>query len=119
MTFEQLMPGRPSGTMPFPELRAGNLGVRVADSAAEIDAVQALRYRVFYQEMGARPTRPPRQPARPRYFRRRSPTICWWSTTRSGRAGGRGRHLPADPARGRGAAGPLLLRPTSTTSRRS
>ena len=41
-------------TMPFPELRAGNLGVRIATSAAEVDAVQALRYRVFYGEMGAR-----------------------------------------------------------------
>ena len=39
---------------PFPELRAGNLGVRVATEAAELDAVQALRYRVFYDEMGAR-----------------------------------------------------------------
>jgi putative hemolysin len=37
------------------ELRAGNLGVRIADSGAEIDAVQALRFRVFYQEMGAVP----------------------------------------------------------------
>jgi putative hemolysin len=41
------------GAAPFPELRAGNLGVRVAASAAEIDAVQALRFRVFYKEMGA------------------------------------------------------------------
>ena len=40
---------------PFPELRSGNLGVRLAISPAEIDAMQALRYRVFYQEMGARP----------------------------------------------------------------
>jgi putative hemolysin len=39
--------------MLFPELRAGNLGVRLAASSAEIDAAQALRYRVFYQEMGA------------------------------------------------------------------
>jgi len=38
----------------FPELRTANLGVRLAASAAEIDAIQALRYRVFYQEMGAR-----------------------------------------------------------------
>jgi len=30
--------------------------VRLAQSAAEIDAAQALRYRVFYDEMGARPT---------------------------------------------------------------
>ena len=46
--------GGETGGLPFPELRAGNLGVRIAASAAEIDAVQALRYRVFYQEMGAR-----------------------------------------------------------------
>jgi putative hemolysin len=39
--------------LPFPELRAGNLGVRIATTDAEIDAVQSLRYRVFYQEMGA------------------------------------------------------------------
>lgn len=38
----------------FGELRSGNLGVRLAVSAAEVDAVQALRYRVFYEEMGAR-----------------------------------------------------------------
>jgi putative hemolysin len=52
----------PAGTAPLPiagasfgELRSGNLGVRLAVGAAEVDAVQALRYRVFYQEMGARP----------------------------------------------------------------
>lgn len=39
---------------PFPELRAGHLGVRIAATTAEIDAVQALRYRVFYGEMGAK-----------------------------------------------------------------
>ncbi len=38
----------------FTELRAGNLGVRLAVTDDELDAVQALRYRVFYQEMGAR-----------------------------------------------------------------
>jgi putative hemolysin len=43
-----IMPG-------FAEIRAGNLGVRLASSAAEIDAVQALRYRIFYGEMGAIP----------------------------------------------------------------
>jgi putative hemolysin len=37
----------------FGELRSGNLGVRLAVDADEIDAVQALRYRVFYGEMGA------------------------------------------------------------------
>lgn len=39
----------------FTELRSGQLGVRLATTPAEIDAVQALRYRVFYEEMGARP----------------------------------------------------------------
>ncbi len=39
----------------FGELRAGHLGVRIATSSAEIDAVQSLRYRVFYEEMGAEP----------------------------------------------------------------
>jgi L-ornithine Nalpha-acyltransferase len=40
--------------VPFAELRGGDLGVRLAANAEEIDAVQALRYRVFYEEMGAR-----------------------------------------------------------------
>jgi L-ornithine Nalpha-acyltransferase len=40
----------------FGELRGGNLGVRIATTEAEIDAVQALRYRVFYAEMGAIPS---------------------------------------------------------------
>jgi putative hemolysin len=39
----------------FGELRGGNLGVRIATTPAEIDAAQALRYRVFYDERGARP----------------------------------------------------------------
>ena len=38
----------------FTELRSGDLGVRLAVGAAETDAVLALRYRVFYQEKGAR-----------------------------------------------------------------
>ena len=46
---ERMQPNRP-----FPEIRSGNLGVRIAATAGEIDAVQALRYRVFYQELGAR-----------------------------------------------------------------
>jgi putative hemolysin len=48
-----VLPALDRGT-PFVELRTGNLGVRLATNAAEIDAVQALRYRVFFQEMGAR-----------------------------------------------------------------
>jgi putative hemolysin len=39
----------------FGEIRYGNLGVRLARSEAELDAAQALRFRVFYEEMGAKP----------------------------------------------------------------
>jgi putative hemolysin len=39
----------------FGELRSGTLGVRIATGADEIDAAQALRYRIFYDEMGATP----------------------------------------------------------------
>jgi putative hemolysin len=46
---------RGPGQRGFGELRAGHLGVRVAETAAEIDAAQALRWRIFYQEMGAQP----------------------------------------------------------------
>jgi L-ornithine Nalpha-acyltransferase len=53
MTYEQMLARSRLDHLPFPELRAGNLGVRIAAAASEIDAVQALRYRVFYQEMGA------------------------------------------------------------------
>ena len=35
---------------------AGNLEVRLARSPADVDAVQALRYRVFYEEMAADPS---------------------------------------------------------------
>ncbi len=37
----------------FPELRGGQLGVRIAETQAEREAAQALRYRVFFEEMGA------------------------------------------------------------------
>jgi putative hemolysin len=37
------------------ELRAGNLGLRIARTPEELDAAQALRYRVFYDELGAVP----------------------------------------------------------------
>ncbi|HTW68963.1 MAG TPA: GNAT family N-acyltransferase [Acetobacteraceae bacterium] len=53
MTIEQRI-GRTDTDLPFPELRAGNLGVRIAVTPAETNAVQALRYRVFYRELGAR-----------------------------------------------------------------
>lgn len=41
---------------PWDAIRVGDLEVRLAASAAEIDAAQALRYRVFYEEMQAEPT---------------------------------------------------------------
>jgi putative hemolysin len=37
------------------ELRAGNLGLRIARTPEELEASQALRYRVFYEEKGAQP----------------------------------------------------------------
>ncbi|WP_114395482.1 GNAT family N-acetyltransferase [Oleisolibacter albus] len=38
------------------DLRSGSLEVRLAETSAEILAAQQLRYRVFYEEMQARPT---------------------------------------------------------------
>ena len=37
-------------------LRLGPLDLRLVDSEAELQAVQRLRFRVFYKEMKARPT---------------------------------------------------------------
>lgn len=37
--------------------RVGQLDVRLAVSEAEVAAAQALRYQIFYEEMGARPSR--------------------------------------------------------------
>jgi putative hemolysin len=37
------------------DIASGPLQVRLADGAADIDAAQALRYRIFYEIMGARP----------------------------------------------------------------
>jgi putative hemolysin len=39
----------------FGEIRSGALGARLAVTPAEIEAAQALRYQVFYDEMGASP----------------------------------------------------------------
>jgi len=38
------------------DLKVGDLEIRLAESEAEIAAAQALRYRVFYEEMSASPT---------------------------------------------------------------
>src|SRR6516164_7500934 len=37
------------------DIRSGPLQVRLAETAADIDAAQALRYRIFYERLGARP----------------------------------------------------------------
>jgi putative hemolysin len=52
---------RPSSAAPEPkarpvDLKVGDLEIRLAESEAEIAAAQALRYRVFYEEMSASPT---------------------------------------------------------------
>lgn len=41
---------------PLEPIRNGNLLARLASSEAEVEAAQALRYRVFYEEMNARPS---------------------------------------------------------------
>jgi L-ornithine Nalpha-acyltransferase len=53
-----LLPGAataPPARGPVVDLRSGPLQVRLAQTAADIDAAQALRYRVFYETLGARP----------------------------------------------------------------
>lgn len=51
-----MTPMRPmANVLALPEIRAGNLGVRLATTADELDAAQALRFRVFYDELGAKP----------------------------------------------------------------
>ena len=42
--------------IPEADIRVGSLEVRLAQGPEEIDAAQALRYKVFYEEMGAKPT---------------------------------------------------------------
>jgi L-ornithine Nalpha-acyltransferase len=42
--------------LPIVDVRSGSLQVRLAETMADIDAAQALRYRVFYEEMGASPS---------------------------------------------------------------
>jgi putative hemolysin len=37
------------------DINSGPLQVRLAECAADIDAAQALRYRIFYEKLGARP----------------------------------------------------------------
>jgi len=48
--------GAPASSAEIVKVVAGDFEVRLANSEAEIDAAQALRYRVFYEEMKANPT---------------------------------------------------------------
>lgn len=48
--------GAPSSSAEIVKVVAGDFEVRLAENAAEIEAAQALRYRVFYEEMTAKPT---------------------------------------------------------------
>ncbi len=37
------------------DIRSGPLQVRLAETSADIEAAQALRYRIFYERLGAQP----------------------------------------------------------------
>jgi putative hemolysin len=60
MALAHLERGRPV------DVRAGDYELRLAETRAEIEAAQALRYRVFYEEMAAKPS--PEMAARRRDF---------------------------------------------------
>ncbi|HWI29711.1 MAG TPA: GNAT family N-acyltransferase [Stellaceae bacterium] len=47
------VPSEPASVV---DVRSGKLQVRLAETLGDVDAAQTLRYRVFYEEMGARPT---------------------------------------------------------------
>jgi putative hemolysin len=44
------------GADALPPIVAGDFEVRLARDEAEVEAAQALRYKVFYEEMTAKPT---------------------------------------------------------------
>lgn len=48
--------GPPVSNREIVQVVAGDFEVRLAKTAAEIDAAQALRYHIFYEEMGAHPS---------------------------------------------------------------
>ena len=58
--------------------RRGDLEVRLASSPREIDAAQAIRYRVFYEEMSAIPDAETRASATPTVSTK-SAITCWCS----------------------------------------
>lgn len=57
-------PGAPARRGDIVDIWSGRLQVRLAATAGDIDAAQALRYRVFYENLGARPL------SRPAHLRR-------------------------------------------------
>ncbi|HZB93597.1 MAG TPA: GNAT family N-acetyltransferase, partial [Stellaceae bacterium] len=50
---QALLPAQPVSIV---DVRSGPLQVRLAETIGDVDAAQALRYRVFYEEMGAQPS---------------------------------------------------------------
>ena len=50
---QALLPAQPVSIV---DVRSGTLQVRLAETVGDVDAAQALRYRVFYEEMGAQPS---------------------------------------------------------------
>ena len=58
-SLPHLLPGLAPGGLPggrrIVDIVSGPLQVRLAESQADIEAAQALRYRIFYEIMGARP----------------------------------------------------------------
>lgn len=53
----QSMTDLSNDALPPGDVRMGNLEVRLAQTSDEVEAAQSLRYRVFYEEMQASPTR--------------------------------------------------------------
>ena len=51
-----MMDGADPRRAPLPPIQAGGLEARLAATEADIDAAQALRYRVFYEERRAKPS---------------------------------------------------------------
>lgn len=56
MIEPQRQPILPVEPVSVVDVRSGELQVRLAETMHDIDAAQALRYRVFYEEMGAKPS---------------------------------------------------------------
>ena len=130
---QQLSPIESSLSMTAPEtrlegrivdIRCGLLQVRLAETAADIDAAQALRYRIFYDRLGAQPL--PEMASRQRDTDRFDEECDHLLVLDHGRGRGdsRSRHLPLDPAGNGRAPGRVLFgrriryRPSDRASRR-